>query len=285
MLTEQFIQDAICRPDRIERVVRQMGKSEWTFDIARDIVNQEFNFSAEGQGGRIDVLATLNGLTNLLIVEVKAGAVGDAEVEQLDWYLTYWRALTKADERLANVREVTGAVLAERFLPISTRWHGKDISFVEFKLAADKWPFTVVTPKIAESSPTQEGTVFKHSRLVTLAEHRDYLSTEELRTAFDRIAACLLQEDDQRLDWVLCNPKGEHVAIHYKGQYIIWVFVHKHSFDVGYGTVGEQSISLRVTEELPVLPVEMEADVHAIVEKIDRQMESDIPPNFNWRSL
>ena len=118
-----------------------------------------------------------------------------------------------------------------------------------------------------------------------MAQHRGNLSTEGLRIAFDRIADCFLQKDDKRLDWVLCNPKGQHVAIHYKGQYIIYVFVHKHSFDVGYGKVGGQSISFRVTEELPVLPTKMEANVHAMIEEIDRQMESDIPPSFDWRSV
>ncbi|NLY00632.1 MAG: hypothetical protein GXY83_31430 [Rhodopirellula sp.] len=285
MLAEQFIQDAICRPDRIERVVRQMGKADWTFG-KDDIVNQEFNFSAEGQGGRIDVLATFNGLTSLLIVEVKAGIVGDADVEQLDWYLTNWRSLTQADPRLANVGDVTGAVLAEGFLPISRNWQNKNISFVEFKLAAEKWPFSVVTSSvIGEAHPVQEGTVFKHSRLTTLKEHREYLATEELQAAFDRIAACFLQKDDERLDWVLCNPKGQHVAIHYKGHYIIWVFVQKHSFDVGYGKAGGPSLSRRVTRESPVLPPEMEAKVLEIVAEIDGDMGCDIPPGFNWRSL
>lgn len=285
MLCERFIQDAICKPNRIQRVVREMGKVDWTFDRNQDIVNQEFNFSANGEGGRIDVLATFNGLSDLLIMEVKAGTVGDSEVDQLDWYLTNWHCGTKADERLANVREVAGAVLAEGFLPISPRWQDKNISFVRFELAAGKWPFTVETPETVESSAGQENVVLKHSKLVRLGEHRDYLSTAELQNAFDRIVDCFLQKDDERLEWVFQNPKSQHVAIHYKGQYIIYIFVHKHSFDVGYPRAGTPGAEARINAESPGLPPNMETDVRAKLDEIDRQMESDIPPGFNWRLL
>src|SRR5262245_58404670 len=82
LFTERFIQDAISQPERLKWVVYDLGH-DWTFKESEDYINQEYSFAAGGGGGRLDVIGTFNGRKKLAIVEVKAGEVGDEELQQL----------------------------------------------------------------------------------------------------------------------------------------------------------------------------------------------------------
>jgi len=79
MFSEQFIQDAICKPNRVQKVMRMLGK-DWQFDNDHDVVYPQFSF----EGKRLDVMATFGKRQHLLIVEVKSGAAGIDGLQQLD---------------------------------------------------------------------------------------------------------------------------------------------------------------------------------------------------------
>jgi len=94
---------------------------------------------------------------------------------------------------------------------------------------------------------------------------------------------------DLRFDWVIENPKSDHVAVHYKGVYVIYFFVRRNSFDVGYTPPGSEGVrySIGPGEQDPQKVLDIaRAQLPLILEDIDKQDESHgIPRDFTWRSF
>ena len=237
MVTEQFIQDALCWPERIQRVLRDSGREGWEFfDVpsvdpfgAADVVNQEVSFDQ----GRVDIFATFNHRTRLAIIEVKAGIVGLEAVKQLNWYLENWRKMN-CDFLHLRVAEpdVVGIVLAEGFVGIPDL--PPNVLLVEFKFNGDAWPFRIVDPEETLSTDVTDAPspdAGKFSQLYSFSDHRDYINkSPTLRDAFERISLFLTDADDKRRDWILRNVKGSHIAVHYKGEYLIHLWAKRQYF-------------------------------------------------------
>src|SRR5262245_61230201 len=111
MVSERFVQDSICRPERIRLVLVETGRTDWEFVTPDDILNQEVSFPR----GRIDVLATFNRRTRIAVVEVKAGNAGIEAVNHLRSYIDNWRTMPLAEWGLDKLEpsNVIGLVLAE----------------------------------------------------------------------------------------------------------------------------------------------------------------------------
>ena len=105
MINERFIQDAFSCHDRIKRTLNL----EWNPQDS-DVVNQEFSFFHNSEGGRIDIIATFENRSKLVICEVKQGWVGDYELRQFLWYLEKWELDDKVvyDETLRSKSKPVG---------------------------------------------------------------------------------------------------------------------------------------------------------------------------------
>jgi hypothetical protein len=291
MFSEHFIQDAFCRPERIQRVLATIDRSGWQFvpsvDDARsatgDIVNQEVSF----EGSRIDILATFDRRTRLVIVEVKAGTVGLEALNQLNAYLKDWRKMSLGSLGLQNVadEDVLGIVLAEGFIGIPQT--PPNVVLLAFELCGNAWPFRVVKPQdtlpqeVAEDSPQR---TVKSSRLMTFAEHRDRINDLELRDAFSRIAQCFIDPSDARSEWVLANAKGSHVAVHYKGEYLIHLWSKRNCFYAGYQVEGKSPwFKFEAGKQFDALR-SVEHDCQKMLATVDTKLFRAIPQEFNWRT-
>lgn len=290
-MEEQFVQDAISKPARLQRVLHQLGYTDWRFEQI-DVLNQEFNFSATDPsgtrlGGRMDVVATFNGQKSFVIVEAKVLATAD-DLKQLSWYLEHCAAIGRepgSGLSTIDFNQTVGILLASEFVPGRYDVGDRKIHCVQFRFDASKFPFQPVKPPPPDPTATAAPAVYKHSWLVTIDYHRSRLRVE-LQPAFDELRRLCLPPGDPRLEWIIENPKGGHVAIHYKGHYVLYFFVQKNSFDVGYAAPGESAVPVRVgtgwRDALSVL-AEARTQLPDILTKIDAMGE--IPPGFTWGSF
>jgi hypothetical protein len=287
-MEEQFIQDAISNLARLQRIINRLGYPDWQA-LDTDLLNQEFNFSAKDAngarfGGRIDVLATFNGRTRLAIIEAKMTA-SKSDLKQMCWYTSNCHELVKADDvgpAAVDFCQTIGILLAREFVPGDYETDNPRIHFVRIRFDGKKFPFEVpaiIPPCPAEDTPS----VFKHSRLNSLPQHRDWLRSD-LHAAFDELRRLCLRPHDRRATWIVENVKGGHIAIHYKGNSVMWFFVWRNWFDVGYILPKGQSVKERVSiaEQTRVLE-QARAHLPLLLESIDAQDElRGIPSNFDW---
>jgi hypothetical protein len=283
MASEQFIQDTFCHSDRIQRVLAEMGRSDWQFHAERspgtdspiDVVNQEVNFAE----GRIDILATFDRRRRLAIVEVKAGIAGIDALNQLRLYLRNWSKLKVPETRLDAVEacDVVGILLAERFQGIPDL--PDNIALLRFEFCGDAWPFKRVLPRDTwQVEPDQAAASrFKQSGLYSLAEHAEYIQDQSVRDAYLQIARCFLQDQDPRRKWLVQNPKGEHIAIHYKGEYRIHLWARRAYFYVGYTLKSQERYTKVNANNLSELSV-IKAEVAELLDEIDERVSCD----FVW---
>lgn len=291
MVSEQFIQDALSRPSRLQRVLAELGRNDWHFaenasaDRAQlhDVVNQEVSF----EKGRIDILATFSNRSQLVIVEVKAGVAGLEALNQLKRYLEGWRMLPLDSMGLSKVHDdqVIGIVLAEGFVAVPDT--PPNVALVAFKFAGTAWPFRVVPPAETladglEEEPTPA--TAKASGLYSLADHRDYLRSPDLRSAYQTVAGCFLDSTDKRSEWLLANVKGSHIALHYKGEYLIHLWAKQNYFYVGYD-LGAQPRWIKVAADnlATALPT-IQRDFEQLLAVADNKLARVIPADFHWQS-
>jgi len=289
MFSEQFVQDVLCRPDRIERVLAMMGREGWQFVAPpdegeaadSDLVNQEVSVDK----GRIDTLATFNRRTRLVVVEVKAGIAGLEAFNQLNWYL---QNLPLDSLGLQNVQRehIVGIVLAEGFVGIPET--PANVALLEFKFAGTSWPFRIVEPRdtlgqniVEDPAPRAP----KISRLITIRDHRNWMVDPKLREAFDRIAGCFLDDgSEDRSEWVLANAKGDHVAVHYKGEYLIHLWARRNYFHTGYQVNGKsQWLKVDAANYSEALQT-IERDCRQMLAIVDGRLAAAIPMAFAWRT-
>lgn len=290
-MEEQFIQDAISHYSRLQRVLHDLKYTTWQYQDD-DVLNQEFNFSARDcsdvqVGGRIDVLATFNGSTRVVIVEVKSVASA-ADIPQLSWYLANFPKSAKSCGTQFNSIDpdhVIGILLAHQFLPGSYDTNGQKIHLVGFQFHGREFPFRV-PPEIPASHGEDAATpVFKHSYLTTVNKHKEWLCST-LHSAFDELCNLCLPPGDPRRSWILMNPQGDHIAIHYKGIYVLHLFVRKHWFYVGYDLPNKQNIRERISlaegNQDDVL-AEARRNLPLVLQAIDDQdVQRGIPADFTW---
>lgn len=282
MFSERFIQDAISRPNRMEWLVHDLGRN-WQFTDSEDFINQEYSFSAGGECGRIDVICTFNCRRKLAIVEVKAGEIGDEDVRQLSWYLNHSSELIRHDQ-LSKTDEIVGILLAEGCRPLSHQLP-QDIFLIEFKLIAeDGSPFHPVLPQIGIVHPGEGPSAVKNSTLWRLSDHRDYLLDDALKQAFTDVTALFTEPQNDRAQWILVNPKGDHVAVHYKGEYITSISVRRQYFVLAYGSEDGQVPwkQIKVTGgELGRLS-DIKREILATMDRTDKELSSSIPAGYKW---
>lgn len=289
MSSERLIQDAITHPQRLERLIHELGGADearshllgWKFCSEEDYVNQEYSFASEGQCGRIDVIGTFNNLTKAAIIEVKAGIVGDGAVEQVQWYISRWYELKK-HSLLANLTEVVGIVLAEGFL-FESKYDS--VLLVEFDLRQSGFPFrTARAPLVGKPKATPPR--LKNSTLVRIEDHLAILKDERLRTAMVECANLFTEPASSRGQWICINPKGEHIGVHYKGEYIAWFFVGSDSFYFGYRspdkTIHQDDDAIIRPNNWDIRRSKIRADIQAIMDAVDKKLEKEVPVNFIW---
>ncbi len=288
MFSEQFVQDLFCRPERIQRVLAEMRRGDWQFvpppndgEFANcDAVNQEISIA----GGRIDTLATFNRRTRLVVVEVKAGSVGLEALNQLKWYLDN---LPLGALGLQNVEaeQVVGVLLAEGFVGIPCT--PTNVGLVEFKFNGTRWPFRVVPPRETMEQGVDDDpapSAAKTSKLVTFRQHADWIVDRGLREAFHRIAHCFTEPGDERSDWVWPNVKGDHVAVHYKGEYLIHLWARRNYFYAGYQLNGNsQWVKFNAANRDQELAA-AERDCQRLLSVVDARFAEAIPTGFSWRT-
>src|SRR5207253_10524430 len=111
------------------------------------------------------------------------------------------------------------------FLGIATL--RKNVELVCFR-ATEELPFRRAIPAATEPPPRSS----RMSQFVRVEEHRNYLRSPVLQGAFEQLANCFLDATDSRREWVYVNPKTAHVAVHYKGEYIICLWARQSRLDV-----------------------------------------------------
>ena len=284
MISERFIQDAIFEPHRLQRIVNDAGFN-WQF-CDNDVMNQEFSFSKGKEGGRIDVISTFENRTKLILAEIKCGKVGDWELQQLKWYVENWQAedVKIVDESLKEVNEVAGLLVAQDFFPFKQTLNEEakrlKINFVSFQFNAMEFPFKVVDPgsiKLEEDND-DPASVLRHSSLYTEDDWTKKCS-ERLLHEFCRWKNCLLDDNDPRLQWVSRIYKSGHIAIHYKGEYIIWLHPRTRAdrLDGGYGFEGPNTNITWEHDSDVAKP-----HVEKILQRIDAKYAEVIPNGFEW---
>lgn len=292
MITERFIQDAISCPHRIQRLLNSRNL-DWQFyeskgdELPADVVNQEFSFSSDGIGGRVDVVATFENRSKLVLCEVKRGSVGDNELEQLLWYVEEWDSDGRkvADKSLSSIDGVTGLLLAQDFFPIDSALLKKaaelNVFFVQFNFDSQSFPFQIVQPSVRPNDPFDgevSTTTLRHSSLWTESDWHDYCHSEILEE-FKKWSDCLLDAGDERISWITKIYKERHVAIHYKGEYIIWLCPKSKEkrLNGAYGLAGT-STSISLTHD----SVAAKPALEAIINTIDQKYADVIPNGFHW---
>ena len=267
---------------------------EWQFfdgnsDLPGDVVNQEYSFSHDGVGGRVDIIATFENRERLMLCEVKPTTAGDAELEQLLWYVEKWHSDKSeiADEPIGQIKanNVVGVLLATGFFDLEAKLLEKakelNIYFVEFDFSHADFPFKVFhpSPRTADQSGEEPNTKLKHSRLCT---EQDWIGSckPELVEEFQKWTNCLIEDDPERLSWVTKIYKNGHVAIHYKGEYIAWLYPKSraHRLDGSYGINGKYT-SISWEHDSDVAKPHMQK----ILREIDDQYKEIIPIGFKWR--
>jgi len=234
-VSEQFIQDLVSHLPRLQCMLKRTGR-HWAVE-ANDIVNQEYSFAT----GRADVVATFGNRTQLVIVEVKGWIADSAALKQLRFYL---------DNRTGELAEyknsdVVGLLVAQSFNDIRSEDVPASSNVFLFKLdlSSPGLPFTKVSPEGPMQGVKEDSgpTTLKQSQFVDFRSHHvDYITDEELRNAFCQFANCFLSESDPNREWIYVNPKGEHVAVHYKGEYLICLWARRHKFVAQWGLDGKR---------------------------------------------
>ena len=293
MVSEKFVQDAFTNGKRIQFVLhdKKIGLSNWEFcdtnGDPRDVVNQGYSFSAGGIGGRVDIIATFNNRKNILLCEAKRGKVGDAELHQLLWYLENWNhdRSVMTDDTIKKTNQVIGILLGEDFFPIEKSLleevRKQRVYFVKFEFNDRSFPFTVVKPEelvTHENLSEDAKTLLKYSKL-WLEEDWIQGCEPDLVSEYRKWSNCLMDESDARCKWVTKIFKGRHIAIHYKGEYIIWLYPKPDAkwLDGAYGYQGtHQNITLEHNSEVA------KSEVNKILDRIDDKYAGMIPHGFDW---
>jgi len=278
MLSEQFIQDAICRPERLIHILELAGRSGYKFESSEngqlvDVVNQELSFSA----GRIDVLATFNARSKVVLVEVKAGEAEQSALDQLMAYLARWADLQRAELGLQDLRneDVVGILLAEAFVNIAEV--PPNVILVTFSMMDGYRPFKIIN--VAEIERREARPLKKSSCLYSLNDHVSYIQGDYLQQKFMDVVNCFLDESDVRRDWLIHNPKSQHLAVHYKGEYVLDLWARRSSFIVGYTDHSGIRREAPVDATTPLEP--LQAAIEYILGLADDKLSKDIR-SFSW---
>lgn len=287
MINEKFIQDAFTNPARVSRVLREIGK-DWSFKDCStgkpDAITQEFSFAAEGEGGRIDILATFENRTKLMICEVKPGMVTDPQAEQLRWYVDNWISgkATIADESISEIRDVCGILLAEDFDSMTGQYlNHPNLHFVKFDQHSKDFPFAIAHPKEKtldgdDEESTAPTKTFRQSWLWLPDDKKEHFP-DEVKTAFDTWMNCFLDDNDPRRQWIVTSIKNSHISIHYKSEYITVLYPRKRSFVGGFGR-GDINGDFSSKDDLALF----KPKVLKILEQIDKEYDAVIPANNAW---
>jgi hypothetical protein len=298
-MQEQIIQDAITNHPRLKKVLELLGYKDLAIDtnagITRDLLNQEFNFKVQDPalnqcfGARLDVIATFNGRTQLVIIETKSIAAPE-DIEQLKFYLDYCHLLKEQPglnlDRIASEKTI-GILLANSFVPGEYKLpNNRIIHLVTLDMQDEKQPFKKFDPLAVEKSDLPIASVFKNSNFYTVDDHRNYLKSTRLRELFDQLKKFALSESDSRVNWIAENPKSGHLAIHYKGIYAAYFFVRQKYFVFGYGPNNDTLERIQIDESSDTVAVlaDLRPKLEVLLNTIDIQAKAaGIPDHFSWQ--
>jgi hypothetical protein len=274
-VTEQFIQDGLCDEHRLQEVVRWF-KPGWTYQSGDyeicDIINQEVNFSV----GRLDVLATFDNRKKVAILETKAGDASDGDLAQLKNYLDARNELFK-QIRIGENTEILGILVAEGFQIQKSNVEGRDdLGLVLFKKDGRKLRFEKTSPETlaSEVNSKDDSRIEKRSALVVLQERINYVDPS-LRCEFEK-ASWLFLDDEKQRQWVVRNPKGDHIAVHYKGVYVVHLWPRRKYFYLG---VGGSSHKISIPGDIEITNAQKE--IEDAILTIDKQMR-DVLREASW---
>ena len=195
-----------------------------------DVVNQEYSI---GRGGRIDVIATFDHRKKYLIAECKQGTADKAAFDQLCGYFV------NAKDRFGGA-EVRGFLVAEDFIGIGEQdlVARKDLSLFAYKMGGHSFLFVHVLPEQLKDYQGAEGEVpftpqesgLSCSRISTCAGSEvEGFATRPLHR-FAELLSRLLDVSSWRETVAsrgrVTNSKSSHVAVHYKGQYILHLWAN-----------------------------------------------------------
>ena len=233
MPTELFIQDIATHGKRLEKILYDHGWTNWEFFEPNDIVVQEHSFSA----GRIDILATFNKRTKLLVIEVKNGTANKYCIDQLTHYLDHSADLIENLGDLVSVddpdNDTKGLLIAESFFLPQNYDQKQKIFFTEFSLNDGDFPFRQA--QIQPCDPDEEiPTYTKSSTLKTIEDHRERITVTELQEAYDTLSQAFLKADDPRTGWLVRNPKNDYMWIKYKSIGVICLWPRRKYIAMGY---------------------------------------------------
>lgn len=241
-MDEQFVQDAICRPDRIKSVLRQIDgqKYNWEFrgrdeykNVKEDVINQEFSFSETRNGvtsgGRLDVIATFENRTKLFVCEVKLIATPD-DFEQLNWYMKNVPRQILGPESVGGT-DYVGLLLCHELYRTESPPPFPEHCYAAELLSNDDLSFKVIHDWSQVSKVVPESNKFKHSSLVSIQEWVDYID-DSLKPLLADLASGFSIPERER--WLVANPKSRHIAIHFKGTYVLFVFPYVNRLEIGY---------------------------------------------------
>jgi hypothetical protein len=236
VLPELFIHDVVSNLDRLQAMLKTIGEN-WSIERRKkpaDVVNQEYWVG----GGAIDVVGTFDNRRHLVIVEVKAGTADATAIDQLKWYLDH----RNENEHLKKFERVVGFLVAQDYLGVSRNMIPEEAFLFSFT-----WPsgnpfeyrppgsFPPATETVAGNQAKGAG---RHSALFCLEDHIDYIRDAEMKEAFKLFTRCFLDEASIDCQWVYANPKSKHVAVHYKGEYLIALWAKRKQFFVQYDQKG-----------------------------------------------
>lgn len=280
--SEQFIQDAVSHHDRLQRILRTQ-QIDWQFDTKKDYLNQEVSIP----NGRIDTLATFERCKNVLVVEVKAGMGCDEHIQQLKSYLENTHSLKAQCDDLCQMEKTVGLLVAEDFSNITDDLDGaQPIYLVKFQLVSGQFPFRVVTPEATRNTAEverDEGPSIKRSGLHRLTHHASWIREKGLQDMFNEAANCFLDPGDERYDWVVTNVKGQYVAVHYKGEYVMGLSVRRSGFSINRATdEGPWTTTMITMANRPEFD-KAQTSMRAWVGIKDKQME-ELLRGFSWRN-
>jgi hypothetical protein len=163
----------------------------------------------------------------------------------------------------------------------------KGVHFVAFNFNGDQFPFIVADKDVARSAAAMSDDATQDtgerrpraSELQTIGDKTAKFSPEK-QLAFTQLTECFMHSTDPRRPWLSVVVKAGHVAVHYKGQYILWIFVGVRSFNGGY-KFGKISGLFSDRDMLTGLIV---SEVGEVLAQIDEQFKGRIPPDFDWNN-
>jgi len=291
MYPESFIKHSLTHGKRLEYLLHQVGMDDWRWQEGEDIVIQEYSID----GMRVDILATMNGCSRLVVVEVKSVAHPTA-VTQLDEYLKYFQDVQNLPPKVRKSTEkrteytisdtLVGLLVASDFIYYSAGslpFLPKGIKIIKFDL--EKTP--ILETGGGDLALLWHPTVIKRKKS-DLTSVDDFIRTvsidKEMETMVRRVSECFIDPmDSKKKAWLVRNPTKRHMSSYYKGEAVLCLM------KPGNKAIVENRKIIAVLMEGNRKPEnygmdnigELETEISASMDRIDEKQRK-WTKNFEW---